>query len=220
MPALLTSWTMDVRLLAPQAHNDAVDRLGSELLARWADPVRSYHSTTHLVEMFWALDDLESAGALDDRTAALARIAAWFHDAVYDPTAAPGANEADSAELARDSLRQLGFRPEDVELVEHLVRLTDGHDEPDGEQGGGPAVAFQDADLWILSAPQERFDEYCGQVRTEYAHVDEAAYRQGRRAILEPLLRRDTIYRTPLARREWEQKARLNLGRELARLRA
>ena len=52
--------------------------------------------------MFWALEDLEAAGEIDDRQACLARLAAWFHDAVYDARALPGANEADSAAYAVD----------------------------------------------------------------------------------------------------------------------
>jgi predicted metal-dependent HD superfamily phosphohydrolase len=73
--------------------------------------------------------------------------------------------------------------------------------------------------MWILSAPQERFDDYCSQVREEFAHVPDAEYRQGRAALLEPFAHRDTIYRTVHALRAWETAARVNLGRELARLR-
>jgi len=216
VPALITWWTLDVRSLAPAAHNDTVTAVGSSLLARWTEPARRYHTTTHLVEMFWALEDLELAGAVDDRGCTLGRVAAWFHDAVYDPQALPGANEAASADLARESLRQLGFDEDDRQTVAALVEMTAGHD-LDGDEPVG--AAFHDADLWVLSAPEERFDEYCAQVREEYAHVDEDAYRAGRAAILEPLLHRDRIYRTTAALREWEAAARVNLGRELARLR-
>src|SRR5450631_3599233 len=80
-------------------------------------------------------------------------------------------------------------------------------------------AAFHDADLWILSAAQERFDEYCEQVRLEYAHVPDREYRTGRAAILGPLLHRDRIYRTSHALHAWETPARINLGRELTRLR-
>ena len=217
MPALITWWTLDVRALAPDAHHDAVARTGADLLARWSEPGRRYHGTTHLVEMFWALEDLEGAGEIGDREACLARLAAWFHDAVYDPHALPGANEADSASYAVTALRPLGLSAAEIRAVEDLVRMTDGHNAPADDP---LTAAFHDADLWILSAPQERFDAYCAQVREEYAFVPLDAYRTGRTAVLRPFTLRETIYRTAHARHQWEQPARVNLARELARLRS
>ena len=100
MPALITWWKLDLADLAPGAHHDAVLAIGTDLLRRWTEPHRRYHSTRHLVEVFWALEDLEEAREVTAREAALGRLAGWFHDAVYDPTAAAGANELASADLA------------------------------------------------------------------------------------------------------------------------
>jgi predicted metal-dependent HD superfamily phosphohydrolase len=217
MSALITSWSMDVCAVAPQApHEDVVARAGADLLARWSEPARRYHTTTHLVEMFGALEELEDAGELDDRECSIARLAAWFHDAIHDPAVRSGSNEADSAALARDILPLLAVGHDDVETIDRLIRLTVRHDTDTAERLD---AAFHDADLWILSAPQERFDSYCNQVREEYAHVPDAAYRQSRAAILGPLFHRDTIYRTSRALDGWEMPARINLSRELARLR-
>ena len=217
MPALIKWWTMDVRRIAAHAPgNDVVERVGTDLLARWTEPTRRYHTTRHLVEMFWALEELEEGRQIDDRQCSVARLAAWFHDAIYDPAASPGSNEADSAALARKTLRQLSLGDDDVDAIDRLIRLTARHDTDAGEPLD---AAFHDVDLWILSATPERFDEYCDQVRQEYAHVPDAAYRTGRAAILGPLLHRDRIYRTSHALHGWETPARINLGRELARLR-
>jgi predicted metal-dependent HD superfamily phosphohydrolase len=218
MPALITSWTMDVRDVAPHAPpDDVVARAGEELLVRWNEPARRYHTTRHLVEMFGALEELEGAGEIDGPQCSVARLAAWFHDAIYDPGTRSGLNEEDSAALARDTLQELGFGGHDIDAIDRLIRLTARHD----ADGGEPLdAAFHDADLWILSAPQERFDGYCEQVREEYAHVPDPAYRLGRVAVLEPLAHRDTIYCTSCALHRWETPARINLGRELARLRA
>jgi predicted metal-dependent HD superfamily phosphohydrolase len=216
MPALITSWTMDVRGVAPHAPgDDVVEQVGADLLSRWAEPTRRYHTTTHLVEMFWALEELEEGREIDDRQCSVARLAAWFHDAVYDPSASPGSNEADSATLARKTLRQLSLGDGDIGAIDRLIRLTARHDADAGEPLD---AAFHDADLWILSAARERFDDYCDQVRQEYAHVPDAVYRTGRAAILGPLLHRDRIYRTSHALHGWETPARMNLGRELTRL--
>jgi len=217
MPALITSWTMDVRGIAPRApSNDVVEQAGADLLARWAEPTRRYHTTTHLVEMFWALEEMEEGHEIDDRQCSVARLAAWFHDAIYDPASSPGSNEADSAMLARKTLRNLSLSDRDIDAVDRLIRLTARHD---ADAGQPLDAAFHDADLWILSAAPDRFDDYCEQVRQEYAHVPDAAYRTGRAAILGPLLHRDRIYRTTHALHGWETPARINLGRELTRLR-
>jgi predicted metal-dependent HD superfamily phosphohydrolase len=217
MPALITWWTLDIRGVTPHApDNDVVARAGAELLKRWNEPSRRYHTTTHLVEMFSALEELEEAREINDRQCSVARLAAWFHDAVYEASAASGSNEADSAALARNTLQRLRFGEADIDAIDRLIRLTAKHDADAAEPLD---AAFHDADLWILSARRERFDGYCDQVREEYAFVPDRQYRDGRAAVLGPLLHRDRIYRTSHALHGWETPARINLGRELARLR-
>ncbi|HET7476109.1 MAG TPA: hypothetical protein VFJ97_08825 [Dermatophilaceae bacterium] len=216
MPALITSWGLDLADLAPDAPSDTVELVGTDLLRRWDEPQRCYHTTTHLVEMFWALEELETAGELDARDASLARVAAWFHDAVYEPTAAPGDNEAASAELAATTLPALSVEPQDCAAVVRLVHLSIQHESP---ARTGLDAAFQDADLWILGAPPDRFDAYCREVRQEYAHVPDEAYRRGRVGVLSPLVQRESVYCTEHARQRWQPAARANLAREIARLR-
>jgi predicted metal-dependent HD superfamily phosphohydrolase len=217
VPALLTWWRLDLGELAPDAHADAVDAVASDLRRRLTEGHRHYHTDRHLLEMVLALDELEEEGEIGHRDGAVARVAAWFHDAVYLPQSPPGANEADSADLAVRALHSLGAGEDDVSAIRRLVLATEEHRVP---AEPGLAAAFHDADLWILSAPQDRFDEYCAQVRAEYAAVPDETYAAGRTAVLEPFLRRDHLYATRYARREWGERARLNLGRELSRLAA
>ncbi len=215
MAALIASWTRDCAALAPGASPHAVQAVGADLLRRWTSPARHYHTTVHLEEVFEALAELDRAGEVRDRESALARVAGWYHDAVYDPAAAPGVNECESAALAAVTLPALSVRPEDAATVDRLVRLTTDH-----ATAEGTAVerAFQDADLWILAAGSVRFDQYCAQVRQEHAHVPQRAYRAGRTAVLQPLLDRVAVYATAHGRRHWEAAARSNLARELSRL--
>lgn len=214
MPALIAWWTTDLGALAPAAPTDRVLDVGRELLRRWTEPHRRYHTTTHLVEMFWALEDLEEAGELSARDGVVGRVAAWFHDAVY-AVPDPGDNEAASAALAVERLPALGVTDEEVAVVERIVRASERHELP---EGGGLVAAFHDADLWVLAAPSGRFDAYCAQVREEYALVPDPAYRQGRAAVLRPFLDREHVYATRLGRSAWEPRARANLARELDRL--
>ncbi|MEO7071128.1 MAG: hypothetical protein ABI131_11635 [Nostocoides sp.] len=214
MPALITWWTQDINLLSPDADPHLVHEAGADLLGRWAEPHRTYHTTTHLVEVFWALEELEEAGAIAARDGALGRIGAWFHDAVYAVPDA-GSNEPLSADLASETLPRLSFRDDDVATVDHLVRASERHDVP---ATACLEAAFHDADLWILSTTPERFDTFCAQVREEYVAVPDAAYAKGRSTILRPFLDRPRIYATDHAHAEWTPSARDNLRRELDRL--
>jgi predicted metal-dependent HD superfamily phosphohydrolase len=211
VPALITWWQLDVGELSPKAHNDTVLAVCADLLRRLGEPQRRYHTTRHLVEVFWALEDLEQAAAITTRDAALGRLAGWFHDAVYDPGAGAGENERASADLAVRELTSLGLHRGDVQAVNDLVLATESHQLA---RSGLPA-AFQDADLWILSAAADRYGEYTAQVREEYAAVPDDAFRAGRAAILRPLLERESVYTTAFARETWEESARANLAREL-----
>jgi predicted metal-dependent HD superfamily phosphohydrolase len=215
VPALITWWTQDVTAVSPAADAREIAVTGADLLERWTEPQRRYHSTRHLVEMFWALEDLTDAGELSDTEAALGRVAAWLHDAVYEPSAVVGANESASAELAETLLPRLGVDEATVATVVELVRMTADHAV---RRDSALHRAFHDADLWILAAPEHRFDEYCGQVREEYASVPDELFRGARSQILRDLVGAEGIYLTEHGRGHWDAAARANLDRELVRL--
>ena len=171
--------------------------------ARYAEPHRRYHTVEHLDEVLAAVGEL--ADLADDLPAV--EQAALFHDAVYDPRAAPGVNEAASAELARAA----GC---DDEVV-RLVLLTAGHEVGSGDCNGAVLV---DADLWILGASPERYDRYVRDVRAEHAHVGDEAWRAGRSAVLRRFLDRPRLYITDRFHHGLDAAARRNLAGELAAL--
>ena len=212
MDALKGRWRADCTALAAGATVETVDDIGSDLLRRWHEPHRHYHDTTHLSEVLTAVDALCALGGLNGSNHAVAALATWFHDAVYavDPAAA---NEAESASLARLSV--------DADLTARVVAVvldTASHDLTPQASADPARVVVHDADLWVLSAPVARFDEYCAQVREEYSQVPAALYATARAEVLRPFLVRDHVYRTGHARAEWEPSARENLARELTRL--
>lgn len=161
---------------------------------------RGYHDVLHLTEVLERITELGEAGN-DDVV-----LAAWFHDAVYDDA---GENEERSARLAEQEL-------EDAAEVARLVRLTKEHRPEPGDHNG---EVLCDADLAILAAPRERYDDYAAGVRAEYADYDDAVFAQGRSAILESLLAKPTLFHTAYAREHWEPAARANVEVELSRLR-
>ena len=80
------------------------------------------------------------------------------------------------------------------------------------------AVALLDADLAVLGAAPAVYQRYAADIRREYAHVPDAAYRAGRARVLQAFLGRDAIYRHPVTHAEGEAAARANLAAELAGL--
>jgi predicted metal-dependent HD superfamily phosphohydrolase len=194
-----------------------VDDVGSDLLRRWHEPHRRYHDATHLGEVLAAVDTLCSVGGVNGSNRAVAAMATWFHDAVY--AVHPAAeNEAESAALAARQLDRLAVDPELTARVVAVVRDAASHDRTAVADTDPARVVVHDADLWVLAAPVARFDEYCAQVREEYASVPAAVYAAARTEVLRPFLVREHVYRTAHARAEWEPSARENLARELTRL--
>ena len=56
---------------------------------------------------------------------------------------------------------------------------------------------LSDVDLAILGAPPSRYERYVVAVRSEYAHVDDRAWRRGRAEVLTSFLDRPAIYHHP-----------------------
>ncbi|MCP3783902.1 metal-dependent phosphohydrolase [Micromonospora sp. A3M-1-15] len=211
MDELMERWR-DAARSAGATDPAGVERAGARLLAAWREPHRHYHTVTHLR----AVLDVVDAYAGSARRPDLVRLAAWCHDAVYDPRAGGDANERASAELAGELLTAAGLPAAAVTGVRRLVLLTAGHavgpDDPDG-------ALLCDADLAVLAAPPADYDRYAAAVRREYAHVPDPGFRAGRAAVLTGLLALPALYRLPEPHARWESPARANLTRELATLR-
>jgi predicted metal-dependent HD superfamily phosphohydrolase len=204
-------WRAAARGAGATAGDDDLDAAGQYLLARWSEPQRQYHDRTHLTAVLDVVDRFADLAPHPDRV----RLAAWMHDAVYDPRALGDANERDSAGFAAGLLATLGTPADVVAEVARLVGLTAGHaagaDDPDGE-------LLCDADLAILAADDTRYADYAAAIRREYAHVPDEAFRAGRKQVLNALLELPSIYRLPPLRQAWEARARANLAAELTDL--
>jgi len=139
--------------------------------------------------------------------------AIWFHDAVYDPKAKD--NEERSANLAEQMLQACGVSKAEITRVRELGLATQRASVPTDND----ARLLVDIDLAILGTSPQVFDAYERAIRLEYAHVAEAAFKEGRAKILEQFLNRPDIYSTNHFRQEFEATARANLARSLAQLR-
>jgi predicted metal-dependent HD superfamily phosphohydrolase len=205
---LLTRWTALV------GASPGAEAAGRDLLARWSQPHRHYHDVTHLRAVLDAVDAIADENRPQARADLdVVRLAAWFHDAVYD--GAPGDDERASANLAATMLPPLGVDPARAAEVGRLVRLTIDHDPAPDDLSG---AVLCDADLAVLGGSPEDYAAYAAAVRADYAHIDDETFRVGRVAVLEALLAADPLFRTQFGRARWEATARRNLGTELALL--
>ncbi|GAA1074132.1 hypothetical protein [Kitasatospora arboriphila] len=182
---------------------------GRDLLTRWSEPQRKYHTVEHLAAVLGHVDTLAERAQDADAV----RLAAWFHDAVYRPDRSE--NEERSAQLAVRALREAGLAEDLVAETARLVRLTVGHGCEPGDRNG---EVLCDADLAVLGSGPERYAAYTAAVREEYAFVPEEAFRAGRAAILRQLLELPALYRTPEALARFDAAARANLAAELRSL--
>jgi predicted metal-dependent HD superfamily phosphohydrolase len=177
----------------------------AELVAAYREPGRFYHDLRHVADMLAILRHHGAPVELE--------LAAWFHDAVYESRALD--NEDRSAVLATDALHRMGLAAEHIERVATLIRMTRDHrTDPDDAD----AQLLLDADLAILGATPEKYNEYAHAIRQEYAWVPEARYRGGRRAVLQRFLDRPRIFTTGALYQEREASARRNLSAEIAAL--
>ena len=202
---LLTSWQEMWRSLGVAR---ADDDLFHRLIECYSEPHRKYHTVRHLEECFGHFNDVRSLTIEAGEVA----LAIWFHDAIYDTHSSD--NEERSALWARESAIAAGLTLEQATRISGLVIATRHSATPENSD----AMILVDIDLAILGAGIDRFEEYELQVREEYSWVPEHLYRSGRGQILKEFADREWIYCTDCFRTAYEERARENIARSLARL--
>ena len=188
-------------------HN-ADEKLFDQLIARYSEPHRHYHTRQHLQECFAHLQALKAFA----QQPAEIELALWFHDAIYETGRKD--NEAKSAEWARDSVLATGLSNDFAARIFDLVMVTKHDAFPEKID----AEILVDIDLGILGAAPGRFDEYERQIRAEYSWVPMPLYRKRRRTLLQGFASRPFIYCTEPFRESYEMQARDNIARALENL--
>ncbi|MEU3016124.1 MULTISPECIES: metal-dependent phosphohydrolase [unclassified Nocardiopsis] len=183
--------------------------VGEELLGRWSEEHRRYHTISHLWGTLRAVDVLRE----EARDVDAVRYAVWFHDAVHEGD--PGGDEDASAALAERLLTLLGKDPALVSEVSRLVGVTKEHRPEPGDADG---AVLSDADLSTLAGAPEAYLAYTAAVRAEYWRYPEHVFRVGRLRVLRSLLESPHLFHTRFGREHWEPRARSNMLAEIDRL--
>lgn len=190
--------------------NPLVSRLlFNGIVATYEAPERTYHNLFHIVSM---LDEAQQCDfGLQHPPEFLLSI--WLHDIVYDTHATN--NEEKSAEVAKWIASRLGMPEHTLACIERDIMATKHVSEPEKDFY---TRLIADLDLSILGKTEREFDSYETSIRQEYVWVSETVYRVKRADILTTLLDRPYIYGHAFFRVRYEEQARKNLRRSIARL--
>jgi predicted metal-dependent HD superfamily phosphohydrolase len=183
-----------------------IDLLFRLLINAYNQPDRHYHNLNHIHQILTTIDRFN----LELQNPTAVKLAAWFHDFVYNPQAAD--NEFQSAQLAKELFTEINVSSSLIDRVQQLILATQGHqiDPNDADR-----CIFLDADLAILGTDPAQYQAYARSIRKEYGWVTDADYQTGRIQVLESFLQRDRLYYTDLLFDELESIARTNMQQEI-----
>ncbi len=174
---------------------------------------RHYHNLDHLVHGMCEIRAWAANTQASRHDADIVKTAFWFHDALYErDEAALFSNEEASAQLWLGSGLDMGDGAE----AAALIRATDHFQ--------GPAIEHRlkdvmlGIDLAILGQNDEVYEAYTRAIRQEYAHVEEAHFREQRRLALLHLRAKaeaGEMFGDPYFAEQYNDKAVDNLTREI-----
>ena len=185
------------------------EELFKKIAEEYQAETREYHNFEHIEKMLFFLQAYEQE--IKDATGV--KLAAYFHDIVYDTKAKN--NEEQSAQYAQNYLTRLAILEDVASHILALILATAKHEVVENDTD---SAIFLDADLAILGSSEEEYDKYAAKIRKEYSWVPDDQYRIGRKKVLQGFLNRPKIYFTERVGKELEQQARANIEREIARL--
>lgn len=183
---------------------------------------RAYHNLRHVEICLCELDsycaNLKTSWGQPQYTDI--ELAIWYHDAICRQN---GNDEESSANLAVSRLDMLDLKHMACKVSELIILGTKhgNNEELKREYVTEEKInIMHDVDLSILGETEKTFDDYEGGIMREYAHVPEDVFRKKRAEILQGFLNRSRIFRTSYFHGRYEERARKNLERSIARLMA
>lgn len=176
-----------------------------EIAKHYTASGRHYHTLTHLNHLLQEL--LPHRQAFKNWDTIVFAIA--YHDIIYNTLRRN--NEEKSAAFAARVLRETSFPESEIETCLAIIRATQNHEPADAQTN-----LFTDADLAILGASPQQYENYIVQIRREYRYYPDLLYIPGRKKVLRHFLGMKSIYKTDIFHRQYEAQARINMKNELA----
>jgi predicted metal-dependent HD superfamily phosphohydrolase len=187
--------------------HDIGGAVAAQIIHHYTEPHRFYHTLQHILFM---LSEFETVREISRNPLAL-ELAILYHDIVYLPESTK--NEEGSAEVFSIHAEALNLNPQLVGETKKLILATKFHSPYDED-----SALLIDLDLLILGQSEKTFDEYEVNIRREYAHESDYLRSVKRIGVLEKFLARPRIYNTQYFHEQYEDAARNNLTRSIAKL--
>lgn len=178
--------------------------LGTDLLKRYAESERLYHTIDHIEHCLSQFDRVRDECSQADAV----ELAIWFHDAIYNFPAYEN-EKLSAAFFMEKSANLLGTRFR--ESVEALIIATE-HIRPPEDPDQRILV---DVDLSSFGLPWDQFAADGKNIRQELHYLSDAEFYAGQIAFMEALLSRERIFNTAHFHDSYEAKARENVSRYL-----
>lgn len=147
-----------------------------EILHRWSEPHRTYHSLSHLEDL---VHQIQAHAELAPKEHDMLILAAIFHDIIYDPRLSD--NEERSAALF------LAHSPLDVDAEEiaTIIRDTKTH-----KPTTHLSVIFSHMDMSVVRQPYEKLLVWEHGIKAEYKHLPGVAYAVARAYFLSKMMKK------------------------------
>ncbi len=181
--------------------------LFKEVVDRYAEPQRRYHTFDHIVHCLDQADLV--ADAIPNANAV--ELAIWFHDVIYEIQACD--NERQSANWFRQCAEG-HLSAETIEDVDRLIMATVHSHMPERDD----EAYMVDIDLSSFGLPWDKFKTDSLAVREENPHLSDNEYNASQRRFLERLLARPAIYSTTFFNERYDSVARQNIVQYLDEL--
>jgi len=167
---------------------------------------RYYHNLTHLKEMVDSFEIYKDKLQKPDEIL----FSIFYHDFIY--SASKKDNELKSAEYALSILSENSIL--NKQLVFDAICATQQH-----QQNAIEDINWLiDFDLKILAKDWEDYQIYFDQIRKEYRIYPDFLYKPGRAKALKHFLENEFIFQTNEFRNLYEEKARINIEKEISLL--
>ena len=180
-----------------------IQRNWLELESAYSKKSRYYHNLTHIGDMIDCYETyLEKLLFPNEILYAI-----FYHDYIYNSRKKD--NELKSAEYA------LSILPENISLDRQLVFDAICATQQHQHNAIEDINWLIDFDLKILARDWEDYQVYFEQIRKEYRIYPDLLYKPGRAKALKHFLENESIFQTDEFRNLYEEKARMNIQKEI-----